>query len=148
MCNVQKKNCKKFFLFFGTHNKNKQGSTLTWCRDLLFQSWPVIRGLHPNRICAVRVRGGTCQIWALDPPESLDHCDPPPFLSLDPSLKKGLAFWKSWSQSQKRDWHFESLDPSLEIGIGILRVSNPVSKKRSKLWKFWDQYFLKTKFYH
>ena len=65
--NVQcsKKNSKKFFLFFGTHNKNKQGSTLTWCRDLLFQSWPVIRGLHPNRICALKpyVGGYTVPTW-------------------------------------------------------------------------------------
>ena len=45
------------------------------------------------------------QRWARDPGESLDHSDPPSFLSLDPGLKKG---------------------------IGILKVSIPVSKKGLK----------------
>ena len=57
---------------------------------------------------------GGFQRWARDPPESLDQSDSPPFLSLDPSLEKG---------------------------IDILKVSIPVSKKRSKLWKCWDLRF-------
>ena len=36
---------------------------------------------------------------ARDPPKSLDHSDPPPFLSLDPSL-------------EKRDYDSDSLDPA------------------------------------
>ena len=59
-----------------------------------------------------------------DPPESLDHSDPPPFFSLDPSLKKSIDVLKvSILVSQK--------------GIVILKVSIPVSiskiKSRSSL---------------
>ena len=74
-------------------------------------------------------------VESLDP--SLNHCDTLQSISLDPSLekvidilnvsipvsKKGLAYWKSRSQSRKSDWGFQSLDPSLEKGINILKVS-------------------------
>ena len=72
-------------------------------------------------------------VESLDP--SLDHCDPLQFISLDPSLvivmdilkvsipvsKKGLAYLKSRSQFRKRDWVFQSLDPSLKKWIMILK---------------------------
>jgi len=65
--------------------------------------------------------------------ESRSQWSPSIFESRSQSRKMGLAFWKSRSQSRKRDWHFESLDPSLEKGIKVLKVSIPVSKKGSQI---------------
>ena len=43
-----------------------------------------------GRRCGVRSE----QRGARDPSESLDHSDPPPFLSLDPSLEEGIDILK------------------------------------------------------
>ena len=42
----------QIIVFFYTYKKNHV-STNTKCKDLLFQSWPVLRGVHPNCICAM-----------------------------------------------------------------------------------------------
>ena len=64
------------------------------------------------------------QRWARDPPESLDHSDPPPFLSLDPSLEKGIGILKVSIPVSKKGLAFESLDPSLEKGITDNQVTS------------------------
>ena len=54
-----------------------------------------------------------------------------------PLSKKGLVIWKSRSQSRKRDWRFESLDPSLEKGIKALKILRSVfPEKLNKTIKF------------
>ena len=55
------------------------------------------------------------QRWARDPGESLNHSDPPLFFSLDPSLEKGIGVLKVSIPVWKRDCHSESLDPSLDL---------------------------------
>ena len=52
-----------------------------------------------------------------------------------PVSNKGLIFWKSWSQSRKREWHIESLDPSLEKGFRFFKVLIPVSNKGTMILK-------------
>ena len=56
---------------------------------------------------------GADQRWARDPPESLDHNDPPPFLSLDPSLEKGIEVLKVSIPVSKKDLSSENFEISI-----------------------------------
>ena len=67
----------------------------------------------------------TCRVfhrWAGIPARVSITVFPVHFLVSIPVSKKGLAFWKSQSQSWKRDWSFKSLDSSLEKGIQALKI--------------------------
>ena len=61
-------------------------------------SWDSVITPPSLMVTVLQVQG-----WARDPPESLDYSDPPPFLSLNPSLEKGPELFQN---CHKTKWFF------------------------------------------